>query len=226
MTDNQEKHSIDDLFHQAFEALPPQPGTSGWDKPSDRVWQHLEKQIDTPTKGNNLFGKIVGGVAVLAVAVTAWYYWSQPAPTPVPVKIGIEAPIQAPESAPTVAETPIPGQTNNRLHTVTPKVPTAVVQTPPAEVAPVLTVPATTPPAVPGDGKSQALPVSANTDKAPNVTEQRRIEDLQNGKSRALPGTRDAIAPPNTTERRRVDDLLNGNWRKPLQPLPQRWPKK
>lgn len=217
MTDNKEKHSIDDLFRQAFEELPPQPGASGWDKPSDRVWQHLERNLDTPAKGNNLFGKIVGGVATLAIVAGAWYYWSQPAPASVPAKTNVEVtPVQSPAVAETPT-TPTSGQTNNRLQPVAPKVPTTVVQPRvPEQAEPLPAVPAPASPAtalpLPGGDKSRTLPGAVNT---PQLL---RIEDTQNGKSRALPGTPDVDAP-NTTER------LNNAWKKPLKPLPQRWPK-
>lgn len=51
MTDPKDFESLDDLFRKTFEKLPETPSKSGWDTPSERVWQHVQSQIKPPRTG-------------------------------------------------------------------------------------------------------------------------------------------------------------------------------
>lgn len=85
MTDpQQESGSLDELFRKTFEHLPDTPDASGWDTPSDQVWQHVQANIQTPKSGWTLSS--IGLVSALAVVLTVGLYlfFSRPASVPPP----------------------------------------------------------------------------------------------------------------------------------------------
>jgi hypothetical protein len=80
MTDpNQEYQSLDELFRKTFDKLPDSPAPSGWDAPSERVWRHVERNIQPPKSGWTL--QAIGLVSAFAVtlAVGLYLYMARPA---------------------------------------------------------------------------------------------------------------------------------------------------
>jgi len=98
MTEQQAQSPIDDLFQKTFENLPDSPAESGWDTPSDRVWQNVQTNLSKPKKGWGTQSLVL--MAALVVTVAAGLYWmfSQPIKTPVtqPVVTPVEQPVVAP----------------------------------------------------------------------------------------------------------------------------------
>jgi hypothetical protein len=78
MTEQQANHPIDDLFRQTFENLPDTPAASGWDKPSEQVWQHIQSNIQPANKTWNLktWFILAGSTMILAFGL----YWLFAAP--------------------------------------------------------------------------------------------------------------------------------------------------
>ncbi|MFN0212669.1 MAG: hypothetical protein ACKVT2_00315 [Saprospiraceae bacterium] len=72
MTEQQANSPIDDLFRNTFENLPDSPAESGWDTPSDAVWQHIQANISSNPKGWALKSLLLMGT--LLVAVVAGLY--------------------------------------------------------------------------------------------------------------------------------------------------------
>ncbi len=116
MTEQQAQNPIDDLFRNTFENLPDTPADSGWDTPSDRVWQHVQANIQTPKKGWGIQMYVL--LAAFAVVAAAGLYWMFAAPvekpdappTPVeqPVQVS-EPPAEKVENQPTTTPTPSTG---------------------------------------------------------------------------------------------------------------------
>jgi len=102
MTEPQDFNSLDELFRKTFDNLPETPAPSGWDRPSDRVWQHVQATVKPPRSGWST--KAITLVSALAVTVAIGLYLFvirpvQPAETTTPAE-------QAVMTAPTV-ETPV-----------------------------------------------------------------------------------------------------------------------
>ncbi|HNG90583.1 MAG TPA: hypothetical protein PK858_10270, partial [Saprospiraceae bacterium] len=108
----QERTPLDDLFRKTFENLPDAPSASGWDAPSEKVWQHVQSHIRPPRSGWSLQGLSL--IAAFAVVVAVGLYFltqRQPAqPQPAAVPAPVEAPVHvapAPQSAMPEAEQPV-----------------------------------------------------------------------------------------------------------------------
>lgn len=104
---------IDQLFKGSFEKLPAH-STGGWDKPSAKVWEHIEAEIQNPgqsIKGNAaqsnwLFWVIIGLIS--AISIVALWYLFQPktktiSPSPEPIQIQPNPPVATEK-----VETPLP----------------------------------------------------------------------------------------------------------------------
>jgi Predicted membrane protein len=76
MTDPQAKHPIDEIFRKSFENLPAQADPSGWDSPSDKVWQNVQHNI---RPGNGIGLKAIGILAAVAIAIVVGMVWLSPA---------------------------------------------------------------------------------------------------------------------------------------------------
>lgn len=118
MPESQDFHPIDELFHKTFDQLPETPAANQWDKPSDRVWDHVQKQITRP--GTPAIGVwIVAALALGALALAAWWFIAQggrPSPEPAPTPALEQTPaVSQPEPAPSqpdlkMAPSPAPSQ--------------------------------------------------------------------------------------------------------------------
>ena len=103
MTDpNQEYQSLDELFRKTFDNLPESPAPSGWDVPSDRVWNHVQTNIEPPKTGWTL--QTIGLVSAFAVTLAVGLYLytartTEQAPVPPPV-----APVETPATMPSPSD--------------------------------------------------------------------------------------------------------------------------
>jgi len=91
MTEQQAQSPIDDLFRSTLENLPDTPSASGWDTPSDRVWQNVQANIQAPRKTVGM--KTMVAAAFVVALVAFGLYWTMSKPNP--------APASSPELAPT-----------------------------------------------------------------------------------------------------------------------------
>lgn len=182
MTDpNQEYPSLDDLFRETFDNLPDTPARSGWDTPSDRVWNHVQHNIQPPRTGWTM--QSIGLVAAFAVtlAVGLYLYTARPAvqqdaAQPAPAV----TPVEVPSSAQPVASEPTP----------------AVVSPTPSQ---------------PAAGKSAEKPQSAKPKPgAPANSAEKNAADTKRPSPTAapLPGTQPVS--PNSSERQRSEGGKNG----------------
>lgn len=73
MTEQKAENPIDDLFRQTFESLPDTPAASGWDTPSDRVWKHVQANMQTPRKGWGIQSILL--MSAFAIVLSAGVYW-------------------------------------------------------------------------------------------------------------------------------------------------------
>lgn len=73
MTEQQANNPIDNLFRETFENLPDTPAASGWDQPSDRVWQNIQSNIQPAPKtwGMKAWVLLAGAALTLAAGI----YW-------------------------------------------------------------------------------------------------------------------------------------------------------
>ena len=67
MTEPQDFESLDELFRKTFDGLPENASPSGWDRHSDRVWQHVQTSIQPPRSGWST--KAITLVSALAVTI-------------------------------------------------------------------------------------------------------------------------------------------------------------
>lgn len=169
MTEPQDFESLDELFRKTFDNLPENASPSGWDRPSERVWQHIQTTVQPPRSGWST--RTITLVSALAVTIVIGLYLFISRPVQ-PVETA--APMQVTSPAPTVAETP------------------AVAET-------AVTIPATTPPkAVSTRVVVRKKPVASipNT-PAPNSTVIEPATNQRPSGSIPLPGS--TVAPPNNT---------------------------
>lgn len=105
MTEQQAQSPIDDLFRNAFENLPDTPAESGWDTPSNQVWQQVESNIRAPQKTWSLKSMLVaaGGFAVALIAIALfWTNSGSKEPQTVPgttTQPNIEQPVVSPATS-------------------------------------------------------------------------------------------------------------------------------
>jgi hypothetical protein len=128
MTEQQAQNPIDDFFRNTFENLPDTPAESGWDTPSDRVWQHVQANIQTPKKGWGIQMYVL--LAAFAVVAVAGLYWmfaapvEKPAVPPSPVEQPVqvsETPAEKVENQPTAAPNSSTGTTIKEKSKPTPR---------------------------------------------------------------------------------------------------------
>ncbi|MCC7465832.1 MAG: hypothetical protein IT261_06160 [Saprospiraceae bacterium] len=81
MTDQQKPERVDELFRQAFEQLPDGPASSGWDKPSDRVWQNIQADMAKTQKGWSMQAILLLGAMALLIAAGIYWTISRPEPS-------------------------------------------------------------------------------------------------------------------------------------------------
>lgn len=84
MNTSRDVNPLDEFFRNSLENLPDTPGASGWDTPSDRVWQQVQGTLKTPPAGGQLRNWVIAGVVGVA-ALAGLYLVSSPKAPPVPV---------------------------------------------------------------------------------------------------------------------------------------------
>lgn len=72
MTEQKEFESLDELFRKTFDNLPDTPAASGWDTPSEKVWNHVHNHIAAPKTGWS--AQSVTLVAAFAVTLAVGLY--------------------------------------------------------------------------------------------------------------------------------------------------------
>jgi hypothetical protein len=98
-----------------FNNLPDAPAESGWDSPSDRVWQQVKHQIAAPQKGPGLKTALAIGTVTMIVAFALIMTFRpdkkvpEKAPAP-PVATETITATPTPEPAVAVPATPVPVQ--------------------------------------------------------------------------------------------------------------------
>jgi len=200
MADIKEFESLDELFRKTFDNLPETPAQSGWDAPSERVWQHVQSQIKPPRSGWS--AQTISLIAAFAVTLVVGLYLflNQPEKPEIPAAI-------PPPAA--VVDEAVESPAANIVATEE-KQPDA-----PQETA---------------DLPAKSLKrKSVATAKSP-ATEQSEAAKAGQGDSSEgadlKPDDKKPV-PPNTTERRKAElaKRAEAAWKTPLQSLPQRWPK-
>lgn len=78
MAEQKDFHSLDELFRKSFENLPDSPDASGWDTPSDRVWQHVQTQIKPPHQGWSSSQILLVASGAIAIAVGLYLAFARP----------------------------------------------------------------------------------------------------------------------------------------------------
>lgn len=181
-------HPIDELFRQTFKEMPPQPDPSGWDKPSERVWEGIQNGIKpAPATGISRIALWGGAIALVAGGILLWTMLLKPQPAqqqPIlqPTESAPENNPATPTATPDpVPSTAVPEKTENKKPVVKPE----ISKTP--KVVPDNTEPAAPP----------AAPVNKAVDSAPTKP----------GRSIPLPGT--ATEPRNTTEKKQKEGGLD-----------------
>lgn len=120
MTEQQAQNPIDDLYRKTFENLPPTPSASGWDTPSDQVWEHIKTNIQPARQGWS--AQSWAFLAILTIGLAAGMYWiltrqsSRPAEAPPTVV----TPVIQEQQAPSVS-TPASTSDSNQPVDITPK---------------------------------------------------------------------------------------------------------
>ncbi len=109
MTEQQAQSPIDDLFQKTFENLPDSPAESGWDTPSDRVWQHVQAKISKPRKIWGTQSLVL--IAAFVLVLSAGLYWMFSGPTEKPLAPPDVTPLEQPVVSPSsTSDLPIENQ--------------------------------------------------------------------------------------------------------------------
>jgi hypothetical protein len=195
MTDPQQSDPIDQLFRKTFEDLPSAPAESGWDKPSERVWEKVQQQMPrkSPAPGSQSLA-----IAVLTVGalVALYLHFTQPTPPSTP-------PAESP--APEVAVPPAPRPSAEEAQTIDNQ---SVTTSPAKRLERAAQTVAEAPQAAAAREQREtprvggALPLPGTTDDArPNTTEERKaararqLEQLWRTPLDPLPLARQKRAP-------------------------------
>lgn len=203
MADTKEFESLDELFRKTFDNLPETPAQTGWDTPSERVWQHVQSQIKPPRSGWS--AQTISLVTAFAVTLAVGLYLilgrtekpdaTVPTPPPAVVAEAAESPAaniaDATEQQLTEAETTASSTTSTS----------------------------------PGKRTAKTLKTDAHGNDADAEAVKADPNDTAMG-SGLKPDDKKPV-PPNTTERRKAELAKRAEtaWKTPLQSLPQRWPK-
>lgn len=203
MADTKDFESLDELFRKTFDNLPDTPAKSGWDTPSERVWQHVQAQIKPPKSGWSV--QTITLLAALAVVLTVGLYllFNRSATT--------ETPALPPPSAATTTEQP-PASVEEQIVEKQP----VLTETKPSAVKILKKKPAMTRPET-----ASETPLKEEAEAAKTPQADSSAEKLAKPSGKKPPS-------PNTTERLKAELAQRAEeaWKTPLQPLPQRWPGK
>ena len=217
MSNNKEFESIDELFRKTFNDLPESPAGSGWDVPSDRVWQTVQTGIQTRHVGWSMTRKMIALAAISVVVATGVFLamntnsTTQQVPAPQPTIL--EQPQQPQNSTAAtisnVAATPTQPVTSvansaSRVSNTKVTAPKASVNSVEKAAAPAPKVVATIP----------ELPT-------PTVVEATHaVETPVENASKMEKGRSNAPKPPNSVEKRRLIEQMKAAWGTPLQTIP------
>lgn len=200
MTEQKDFESLDELFRKTFDNMPDTPAKSGWDTPSERVWQHVQREIRPPQSGWST--QTVALIAAFAVTLTVglYLYFNRPAQPETPV----------------VSPPPATAQTTQQ-----PPVSTAE----PAIEVPQQVISET--PLLPEKAGQKKPPAPAKKSVPRNSMEVEAAETVAADSNTGKPVERERKVP-NTTLRRKAELAQKAEqaWKTSLQPLPQRWPGK
>lgn len=202
MTDPKEFESLDQLFRKTFDDLPETPAASGWDTPSQHVWQHVQSQIKPPRSGWSTQTITMLAAFVVALAVGLFLYMSGSEETESPVNqplVTSERPaVPAIPGAETAAPAPVPTPGNTAAEKTPKKKPNAT-----SEVE-----------------KRPADPALKNARAAETGSDESVTHH-----SPASPIGKKPVSP-NSTERRKAELARRAEiaWKTPLSPLPPHWP--
>lgn len=203
MTDPKEFESLDELFRKTFDRLPETPAPSGWDTPSDRVWQFVQSEITPPRSGWTL--KSIALIASFAVTLAIGLY----------LFLNRQKPVEIPANeTPAVVETPAKQNTTAG---------TPLMENQSEKRDGRLTVPAR-----PARKKSGA----ENTRQEGNIPSPRSTQAAESASGASLHehaarSTDKKPVSPNSTERRKAELARRAEtaWKTPLAPLSPHWPK-
>lgn len=198
MTEQKDFESLDELFRKTFDNLPETPAKSGWDTPSDQVWQHVQKQIKPPQSGWST--QTLTLIAAFAVTLTVGLYLflNRPVQPETPAAIQPAVAIESAEQ---------PASDTQEQLVAAPEV------SPESSV-----VQATTP---------KKKPSGTEKPQSDHHTKSEAAEQDETDSSIEKPAAPKKKVP-NTTLRLRAELAKRAEeaWNKPLDPLPQRWPGK
>jgi hypothetical protein len=217
MSNNKEFESIDELFRKTFNDLPESPASSGWDVPSDRVWQTVQTGIQTRHVGWSMTRKMIALAAISVVVATGVFLamntnnTTQQVPAPQPTIL--EQPQQQQNSTATtissVAATP--AQPVASVANPASRVSNTKVTAPKASVNSMEKAAITTPKVV---AAIPELPTPTVVEATPAV------ETPVENTSKIDKGRSTAPKPPNSVEKRRLIEQMKAAWGTPLQTIP------
>lgn len=78
MAEQKDFHSLDELFRKSFDNLPDTPDASGWDTPSDRVWQQVQTRIKPPHQGWSSSQILLVASGAIAIAIGLYLAFARP----------------------------------------------------------------------------------------------------------------------------------------------------
>jgi hypothetical protein len=202
MTDPKEFESLDELFRKTFDNLPDTPAKSGWDTPSERVWQHVQTQIKPPKSGWSAQTLTLIAAFAVTIAVGLYLFFNRP---------DTVSPATPAATPPSVAETTEQPTVAVREQAAT--LPSADSETAVLSAKNLKKKPAeTNRPATTG-----AIPRN-ETEAAKEATADSLEEKAAKPSGKKSPSA-------NSTERRKAELAKHAEeaWKTPLNPLPKRW---
>lgn len=201
MTEQKEFESLDELFRKTFDNLPDAPAPSGWDTPSEKVWDHVRANIAPPKTGWSTQSLTL--IAAFAVTLTVGLYLLLNRPDQP------ESPVAAPTPAASVAEAP--QQATETAETATVKEP-GLAEMPAGSTA--------------KTARKKTDGTSAAPESFKNNSRNKAAEQPQVDSSERTPATTPERKAPNTTLRlkKQLAKQAEKAWKENLDALPQRWP--
>lgn len=145
MTEPQDFESLDELFRKTFDHLPETPAPSGWDRPSERVWQHVQTTIQAPQNGWSAKAITLVSALAVTVAIGLYLFVIRPEPvaettTPVAQPVLTAPVIATPAATEIIAAVPVPEKTTSAKQIISshirPQQKQVVKPTLPAEISP------------------------------------------------------------------------------------------
>ena len=197
MTEQKEFESLDELFRKTFDNLPDAPAHSGWDTPSEKVWDHVRANIAPPKTGWSMQSLTL--IAAFAVTLTVGLYLLLNRPDQP------KSPAAAPAPA-TSAETAVE-MSKQTAETTTGEATTSVASGNPLKA-------------------SKKKADESRSASLKNNSEHKAAESQQADSSETKSGETTERKAPNTTLRLKKQLVRQAEkaWKEDVNPLPQRWP--